>query len=107
SLYVKSPFILVTNPALPVHTVPELLKFAKQSNPPLNYASVGAGGLQHLSMEFTKARFGLEMTHVPYRSTGQSVTDLAAGHVALGFVEAGASISVIKDGKVRALAGSS
>ncbi|MEA3026588.1 MAG: hypothetical protein QOF91_1873 [Alphaproteobacteria bacterium] len=107
SLYVKSPFILVTNPALPVHTVPELLKFAKQSNPPLNYASVGAGGLQHLSMEFTKARFGLEMTHVPYRSTGQSVTDLAAGHVALGFVEAGASIPLIKDGRLRALAVSS
>jgi tripartite-type tricarboxylate transporter receptor subunit TctC len=107
SLYVKSPFILVTNPALPVRTVPELLKFAKQSNPPLNYASVGAGGLQHLSMEFTKARFGLEMTHVPYRSTGQSVTDLAAGHVALGFVEAGASIPLIKDGRLRALAVSS
>ena len=107
SLYVKSPFILVTNPAVPVQTVPELLKFAKESTPPLNYASVGAGGLQHLSMEFTKARFGLEMTHVPYRSTGQSVTDLAAGHVALGFVEAGASIPLIKDGRLRALAVSS
>src|SRR6185436_13391174 len=69
SLYVKSPFILVVNPALPVKTVPELLKHAKETNPPLNYASVGAGGLQHLSMEFTKNRFGLEMTHVPYRNT--------------------------------------
>jgi tripartite-type tricarboxylate transporter receptor subunit TctC len=86
SLYVKSPFILVVNPKLPVKTVPELLKFAKESNPPLNYASVGAGGLQHLSMEFTKNRFGLDMTHVPYRATGQQVTDIAAGHVALGFV---------------------
>jgi tripartite-type tricarboxylate transporter receptor subunit TctC len=107
SLYVKSPFILVVNPSIPVKTVPELLKFAKESNPPLNYASVGAGGLQHLSMEFTKSRFGLEMTHVPYRNTGQSVTDIAAGHVALGFVEAGASIPLIKDGKLRALAVSS
>jgi tripartite-type tricarboxylate transporter receptor subunit TctC len=44
------------------------------------------------------------MTHVPYRNTGQSVADLAAGHVALGFVEAGASIPLIKDGKLRALA---
>jgi len=107
SLYVKSPFILVVNPAMPVNTVPELLKHAKETNPPLNYASVGAGGLQHLSMEFTKNRFGLEMTHVPYRNTGQSVSDLAAGHVALGFVEAGASIPLIKDGKLRALAVSS
>src|ERR1700742_2907015 len=107
SLYVKSPFILVANPAVPVKTVPELLKYAKEAQPPLNYASVGAGGLQHLSMEFTKNRFGLEMTHVPYRNTGQSVSDLAAGHVALGFVEAGASIPLINDGKLRALAVSS
>ena len=88
-------------------TVPEFIKHAKEAKPPLNYASVGAGGLQHLSMEFAKQRFGFEMTHVPYRNTGQSVTDLAAGHVALGFVEAGASIPLIKDGKLRALAVSS
>ena len=64
----------------------------------------GRAHLQHLSMEFTKQRFGIEATHVPYRTTGQSVTDLAAGHVALGFVEAGASIPLIKEGKLRALA---
>jgi tripartite-type tricarboxylate transporter receptor subunit TctC len=104
SLYVKSPFILVVNPKLPAKTVPELLKLAKESNPPLNYASVGAGGLQHLSMEFTKNRFGLDMTHVPYRATGQQVTDIAAGHVSLGFVEAGASIPLIQNGQLRALA---
>jgi tripartite-type tricarboxylate transporter receptor subunit TctC len=104
SLYVKSPFILVVNPAVPARTVPELLKYAKETKPPLNYASVGAGALQHLSMEFTKQRFGIEATHVPYRATGQSVADLAAGHVALGFVEAGASIPLIKEGKLRALA---
>jgi tripartite-type tricarboxylate transporter receptor subunit TctC len=107
SLYVKSPFILVVNPDVPVKSVPELIKYAKEKSPPLNYASVGAGALQHLSMEFMKQRFGLEMTHVPYRTTGQSVTDLAAGHVALGFVEAGASIPLIKEGKLRALAVSS
>jgi tripartite-type tricarboxylate transporter receptor subunit TctC len=55
-------------------------------------------------MEFTKNRFGLDMTHVPYRATGQQVTDIAAGHVALGFVEAGASIPLIKAGQLRALA---
>ena len=64
----------------------------------------GAGALQHLSMEFAKQRFGFDATHVPYRDTGQSVTDLAAGHVAVGFVEAGASIPLIKDGRLRALA---
>jgi tripartite-type tricarboxylate transporter receptor subunit TctC len=104
SLYVKSPFILVANPSVAAKTVPEFIKLAKESKPLLNYASVGAGALQHLSMEFAKKRFGFDATHVPYRATGQSVTDLAAGHVAVGFVEAGASIPLIKDGRLRALA---
>ncbi len=60
--------------------------------------------LQHLSMEFAKQRFGFDAIHVPYRQTGQSVTDLAAGHVDVGFVEAGASIPLIKEGRLRALA---
>jgi tripartite-type tricarboxylate transporter receptor subunit TctC len=89
SLYVKSPFVLVTNPALPAKTAPEFIKLAKESNPPLNYASIGAGSLQHMSMEFAKKRFGFEATHVPYRSTAQLATDLVAGHVVASFVEPG------------------
>jgi tripartite-type tricarboxylate transporter receptor subunit TctC len=104
SLYVKSPFILVVNPSLPIRTVPEMIKYAKESASPLTFSSPGAGVLQHLSMEFTKQRFGLQLTHVPYRSTPQSVQDIAAGHVAMGFAEAGATIPLIKDGKLRAIA---
>ena len=107
SLYVKSPLILVVNPSSPAKTVPEFLDLAKKSNPPLTYASLGAGVFQHIAMELTKQRFGFDATHVPYKATGQSVTDLVAGHVATGFVEAGASIPAIKDGKLRALAVSS
>ena len=58
-------------------------------------------------MEFMKNQFGLEITHVPYRATPQSIQDIAAGHIALGWAEAGASIPLIKDGKLRALAVSS
>jgi tripartite-type tricarboxylate transporter receptor subunit TctC len=104
SLYVKSPFILVATPGLPFKTVPEFIAHAKTAKPPLNYATVGAGALQHLSMEFAKQRFEFDAVHVPYRQTGQSVTDLAAGHVDVGFVEAGASIPLIKEGRLRALA---
>lgn len=106
-LYVKSPLILVVTPKLPVNNVKEFIAYAKAATPPLNYASVGAGAFQHISMEFAKQRFGFEATHVPYRNTGQSVADLIAGHVATGFVEAGASIPSIKEGKLRALAVSS
>jgi tripartite-type tricarboxylate transporter receptor subunit TctC len=105
--YVKSPFVLIVNPALPIHSVPELIKYAKESAAPMTYSSPGAGLLQHLAIEFMAQRFGLKMTHVPYRNSPQSITDIAGGHVQLGFAEAGLSLPLIRDGKVRALAVSS
>ena len=107
TVYLKSPFILIINPDLPVKTVPELIEYAKNSPTPLNYSSPGTGGLPYLSMELMNHRFGLKMTHVPYRATPQAVGDVAAGHVSLSFAEAGASLALIRDGKVRALAVSS
>src|SRR5262249_49907747 len=99
-----SPFILVANRSLPARTVAEFIQLAKASDPPLSYASIGAGSLQHMSMEFAKQRFGFEATHVPYRSTSQLATDLVAGHVAASFAEAGLSIPLVRDGRLRALA---
>ena len=107
SFYVKSPFILVVNPELPAKSVPELIKLAKERTDPLSYSTPGAGVAQHLSMEYLKQRFDVNMTHVPYRSTPQSIADIVAGHVQLGFAEAGASLPLIRDGKLRALAVSS
>lgn len=107
SFYVKSPFILVVSPDLPAKTVPELIALAKKSEQPLSYSSPGAGVAQHLSMEYMKQRFGINLTHVPYRSTPQSVADIVANHVQLGFAEAGATLPLIRDGKLRALAVSS
>lgn len=107
SLYVKSPLVLIVNPSLPVKSVPELIQYAKNSSSPLTYSTPGAGAFQHLSTEFMGQRFGLKLTHVPYKSTPQSVTDIAAGHVNFGFAEAGASLPLIREGKVRALAVSS
>jgi tripartite-type tricarboxylate transporter receptor subunit TctC len=107
SLYVKSPFILVVNPDLPAKSVSDLIAYVKANQGKLSYSSPGAGVAQHLSMEYMKNQFGLEITHVPYRATPQSIQDIAAGHVAMGWAEAGASIPLIKEGKLRALAVSS
>jgi tripartite-type tricarboxylate transporter receptor subunit TctC len=104
ALYVKSPFVLVVNPALPVHSVPELIKLAKERASPLTYSTPGAGTMQHLSIESMKQRFGFDLTHVPYRNTPQSVTDIVAGHVSASLVEVGASVPLIREGKLRALA---
>ena len=107
SLYVKSPMILVTDPKLPAKTALEFIDHAKKAKPPISYATLGAGAIQHLCMEYAKNRFGFDATMVPYKNTGQSVTDIATGEVNSGFVEAGASLPLIKDGRLRALAVSS
>jgi tripartite-type tricarboxylate transporter receptor subunit TctC len=104
ALYVKSPFILVVDPKLPIHSVPELIRYVKERPGKLSYSSSGVGGAPHLSAEYMKQRFGIDLSHVPYRNSPQSIADVAAGHVAMAFAEAGASLPLIHDGKLRALA---
>ena len=107
ALYVKSPFILIVDPKLPVRSVADLIKLAKESSPPLTYSTPGSGSVQHLSMESMKQRFGVDITHVPYRNTPQSITDIVGGHVKSSLAEAGATLSLIREGQLRALAVSS
>jgi tripartite-type tricarboxylate transporter receptor subunit TctC len=104
SYYVKSPFVLIVNPSLPVHSVAEFINYAKGRPSQLSYSSSGIGGAPHLTAELLKQKFGFDMTHVPYRNSPQSIADVAAGHVAAAVAEAGASLPLIKDGKLRALA---
>jgi tripartite-type tricarboxylate transporter receptor subunit TctC len=104
ALYVKSPFILIVDPKLPIHSVPELIKYVKERPGQISFSSSGVGGAPHLSLEFMKQRFEFDAAHVPYRNSPQSIADVAAGHVAMAFAEAGASLPLIRDGKLRALA---
>lgn len=107
AIYVKSPFILVVDPKLPVNTVAEFIAYVKELPGKLTYSSPGVGGAPHLTMEFLKQRFGLDITHVPYRNSPQSIADFAAGHITLAFAEAGVSLPLIRAGNLRALAVSS
>ncbi len=104
SNYVKSPFVLIVNPALPVKTAQEFIAYVKEHPGKLSYSSSGIGAAPHLTMEFLKQKFGLDIAHVPYRSSPQSIADVAAGHISAAVAEAGASLPLIKDGKLRALA---
>ena len=104
SNYVKSPFVLVVNPSLPVKTAREFIAYAKERPGKLSYSSSGIGGAPHLTMELLKQKFGFDIAHVPYRNSPQSIADVAAGHVHAAIAEAGASLPLIKDGKLRALA---
>jgi tripartite-type tricarboxylate transporter receptor subunit TctC len=104
SNYVKSPFVFIVNPSLPVTTVPEFIKYAKERPGQISYSSSGIGGAPHLTAELLKQKFGFDMAHVPYRNSPQSIADVAAGHVQASVAEAGASLPLIKDGKLRAIA---
>lgn len=107
SLYVKSPFVLVVNPALPIESVPDLVRYAKEKPGTLNFGSSGIGGAPHLVTEMLNQRFGLGMQHVPYKSGPQAIGDVAGGHVSLAFTEAGAALPLVAGGQLRAIGVSS
>ena len=107
ALYVKSPFTLVVGSNSPIKTAKDFVEAARKNPGKLNYASLGIGAMQHLAMELVMDRFGLKLNHVPYRATAQQITDIAAGNVDIGFVEAAAPQGLIRDGKLRPLAVSS
>jgi tripartite-type tricarboxylate transporter receptor subunit TctC len=105
ALYGKLPFVLVVNPALPVHSIPDLIRYGKEN--PLSYGSTGTGTVAHLAAELLKNRTGIAMTHVPYRGVMQSLTDVVAGHVQLCFGSPDSGLSMIQDGRLRPLGVSS
>jgi len=96
--------ILVVTPSLPVHSVAELIAYAKAHPGKLNFGSAGTGGSVHLAGELFKMRTGVQMTHVPYRGSGPMVTDLMAGVVQLAFDNFPSSIGAVNAGSLRALA---
>jgi tripartite-type tricarboxylate transporter receptor subunit TctC len=103
TLGAKIPFVLVVNPALPVHSVAELVKYAKDNPGKLSFASGGPGSPHHLYGELLKSMTGIEMTHVPYKGSAPALTDVIAGHVPLLFSDTVPALPQIKEGKVRAL----
>jgi tripartite-type tricarboxylate transporter receptor subunit TctC len=104
NFYLKSPFVLSVHPDIPATNVAELIKAAKERATPFTFGSPGAGTTQHLSVEFLKQKFGVNMTHVPYRSNPQYVSDVVAGHLSLAFIETATARQLIAQGKVRGLA---
>ncbi len=102
-----SPFVLVVNSSLPVTSVSDLVKLAKAKPGQLSYGSAGPGTAHHLFAEMLKTRTGIAVTHVPYKSTMQPLTDVAAGHLNFMFADLPPVHGLIKEGRVRALGVSS
>ena len=96
--------VLVVNPALPVHSVAELVALARKDPGKLNFASPGYGTSLHLAAELFKASEGLDIVHVPYKGGLQAVTDVLAGKPELMFNVLPSALPYIQAGKLRALA---
>ena len=104
SLIGTVPNVLVVNPALPVHSVAELVALARKEPGKLNFASPGAGSSLHLSAELFKALEKIDIVHVPYKGGAQAMTDVLAGKPEMMFQVLGVALPYIESGKLRALA---
>ena len=96
--------VLLVTPSLPAKTVQGLVAYAKAHPRALNYASSGNGTIVHLNAAAFSAQAGIEMTHVPYKGTAQSITDLATGQVHVLFDSIPTGMPHVKSGRLRALA---
>jgi tripartite-type tricarboxylate transporter receptor subunit TctC len=98
------PNLLVVHPSLPVRSVKDLIALARARPGQLHYASPGSGSVQHLSGELFKLQAKVDMLHVPYKGSGQSIVDLIAGHVQLNFDAVPVVLGHARQGRLRALA---
>src|SRR5215831_13463859 len=101
------PSVLVVNPSLPVHSVAELIAYAKKYPGKLSYGSAGMGSTSHLTTEYFKLAAGIDVLHVPYKGVGPMLTDLVSGQLSMGLNGAPAVMPHVTAGRLRALGVSS
>jgi tripartite-type tricarboxylate transporter receptor subunit TctC len=94
-----APFVLLVHPSLPVKSIPDLVKLAKEKS--LSYGSGGPGAPHHLYAELLSSMLGIKMQHVPYKGTMPALNDVVAGHIPLMFSDIPPAIGVVGAGKVR------
>src|SRR5262249_42310592 len=104
SIVSSSPEVVVVAPQLPVKTIAELSAYGKANPGKLNFASAGVGTTPHLAGELYKQRTGIDATHVPYRSIGQSYPDMMANKVQFAFSSIAGALPFTSDDRVRAIA---
>jgi putative tricarboxylic transport membrane protein len=98
------PYVLTVAPGLPVKSLSELLALARAKPRTLSYSSVGNASLAHLATELMSTMAGVQLNHVPYRTTSQAILDLAEGRIDVTFGVVGTSLPLIREGRIRALA---
>jgi tripartite-type tricarboxylate transporter receptor subunit TctC len=103
SLLVSVPNVLVVHRSVAAQSVPDLIRLARSKPGEINYASSHATSL-HIAGELFKTMTGTEIVNVNYKSGGLAIPDLESGRVHLSFSVMTTAISMLKNGRVRALA---
>jgi len=101
---VVGPFALLVNPALPVQTTTDLVKYAKANPGKINYGTPGVGSSIHMTTEYFKALAGIDMVHVPYKGAGPALAGAMTNEVQALFDPLATGKKYAQSGKLRALA---
>ena len=98
----RVPAVMMVNPSVPAKTVPEFIAYASANPGKTNMSSPGSGSINHVAGEMFKMMAGVNLVHIPYRSS--QFPDLLAGQVQVTFNPLPSSLDFIRSGKLRALA---
>lgn len=101
-MLVESPLILIVRKDSPIHSVADLVAYARANPGKLNFGSPGIGSAHHLAGELFNVAAGLQATHVPYRGSAPSLQALLAGEIQ--YIFEASALPMIEAGQVRALA---
>ncbi len=97
------PNVLIVNSSVPAKNLAEFVAWIK-SKPGQVYGSAGVGTSNHLAAEMVSQRFGVKLTHVPYKSAAQVHADLIGGHIPMAVDQVTTAATLVGDGRVRAIA---
>jgi len=107
SLLAINPFMLVVNPSIPASNVKELIALLKANPGKYSFASSGSGATSHLMSVLFNSMAGVEVVHVPYKGSSQSITDVVSGQIAYTIETVPAVAGLVKADKLRALGATS
>ena len=99
----RSPFLIVVHPSLPVKSVADLIKLAKEKPGQLRFGAA-SGGTPHMAGELFKLAAKVDLQFVPYKGEGPAIADAMGGHISLVFSNLPVGLPLARDGKLRGVA---
>ena len=103
TLTANATYVLAVTPALNIKTVQELIALAKAKPGQINFSSAGTGSGTHFAGEMFKQSAGIDIVHIPFKGIPESLTDAISGRVQFTMAPIASSVSLIKEGRLRAV----